>query len=350
MNVPAAGGSSSNRYQAIPVHGDPPLYPPPPASAAFKNKGKGKGRAMPDDEEKQGLSFGIRFTDGQTPDLVDLWVGHRETVRDLKRRQVDSDPLTGTAGTETDSRPRRLRLIQLGRVLPDGVLVVPFTTQLNSRRAGAGGAGIATPAAPAAAAAAGPRAQSSSSSDSDSDHDSDDAQQEAPPVWLHCSVGEPMDDEELAAETLREAAAAAAGGQQLTPLQGFDRLREAGFSDQDIENLRSEFRAHAPPDRGRTVDDEEEHQRALEEQWMSGMTGLDEAAAGGGGSGHYYSLLKGVCAGFFVPFLPLFFFRTQVFSKRYVRRLCLPPSRSCAVPCRAVIWFWFRLGGIICDL
>ncbi|GAA5973901.1 hypothetical protein JCM8115_002443, partial [Rhodotorula mucilaginosa] len=117
---------------------------------------------------------------------------------------------------------------------------------------------------------------------------------------------------------------------QLTPLQGFDRLREAGFSDQDIENLRSEFRAHAPPrgslDRDPTTTttaaaaavDDEEHQRALEEQWMSGMTGLDEAATAGssGEGGHYYSLLKGVCAGFFVPFLPLFFFRTQVFSKR----------------------------------
>lgn len=68
------------------MHEDPPLYPPPPPStaAAFKTKSKGKGRAQPDEE--QGLSFGIRFTDGQTPDLVDLWVGHRETVRDLKRR------------------------------------------------------------------------------------------------------------------------------------------------------------------------------------------------------------------------------------------------------------------------
>lgn len=86
MSVPGGGGSSSNRYQAIPMHEDPPLYPPPPPSTAtaFKNKSKGKGRAQTDEE--QGLSFGIRFTDGQTPDLVDLWVGHRETVRDLKRR------------------------------------------------------------------------------------------------------------------------------------------------------------------------------------------------------------------------------------------------------------------------
>lgn len=30
--------------------------------------------------------------------------------------------------------------------------------------------------------------------------------------------------------------------QQIVPLQGFDRLRDAGFSDEDIENMRTEFR------------------------------------------------------------------------------------------------------------
>lgn len=106
-----AGGAG--RYDPVPLHDHAALYPPrsapPPAassssssehspSAAFSagsafarrtsSKGKGKERALPDDADEggRGLSFGIRFTDGQTPDLVDLWVGHRETVRDLKRR------------------------------------------------------------------------------------------------------------------------------------------------------------------------------------------------------------------------------------------------------------------------
>lgn len=101
MSVPGGG----SRYHAIPVHDDPPLYPPPTVSASAK--GKGKGRALPDEEE-QGLSFGIRFTDGQTPDLVDLWVGHRETVRDLKRRV--RHPLLslvlGLGGADRDSHTR----------------------------------------------------------------------------------------------------------------------------------------------------------------------------------------------------------------------------------------------------
>lgn len=40
--------------------------------------------------------------------------------------------------------------------------------------------------------------------------------------------------------------------------------------------------------------------------------GLPTSAA----TGNYYSLLKGISIGFFVPFLPLFFFRTQLFTKR----------------------------------
>lgn len=75
--------ASSSRYEPV------PSYPPSRPS-------KGKGRATRDDDERMsnggdnqdhdGLSVGVRFTDGQTQDLVDLWVGARESVRDLKRR------------------------------------------------------------------------------------------------------------------------------------------------------------------------------------------------------------------------------------------------------------------------
>ncbi|GAA5978755.1 hypothetical protein JCM10908_004471 [Rhodotorula pacifica] len=418
-------------YQALPLHdSSPTLYPPPrpAATSAFSTssssasrpsfssaKGKGKARALPTDDDQDdeeageghdGMSFGVRFTDGQTPDLVDLWVGQRETVRDLKRRirilrpdtlvAKEVDPVTNVE----KERPRRLRLIQLGRVLPDGVFVVPFTVQLNARGArGGGGAPTRTPTTeegedaseddelqesgtttiPTASSlrAVGKglpgsvitgvslargsldlAAANNAAAEDDSSLDSLEKgtaaastgrkkgkgkgrrrrQQEAP-IWLHCSVGEAMEEEELEAEATAAAAAEATVAQaaqpQITPLQGFDRLREAGFSDQDIENLRAEFRANAAssgtsppplPSREEIADEserrtaaDEEHQQAMEEQWMSGMTGLEEAAGGGSSSGeggHYYSLLKGVCAGFFVPFLPLFFFRTQIFSKR----------------------------------
>lgn len=66
---------------------------------------KGKGRAIDDgddveeqdgtDDSRQdgsdlaslkGMSFSIRFTDGTTEDLVDIYVNNGEAVRDVKRR------------------------------------------------------------------------------------------------------------------------------------------------------------------------------------------------------------------------------------------------------------------------
>jgi hypothetical protein len=65
-------------------------------------KGKGKARATDNEEEDghaadseaseaedaaaKGLSFCIRFTDGTTEDLLDLYVNDGEAVRDVKRR------------------------------------------------------------------------------------------------------------------------------------------------------------------------------------------------------------------------------------------------------------------------
>lgn len=48
------------------------------------------GTGSPDDENEAaaptGLSFCVRFTDGTTADVLDLWVGEKENVREVKRR------------------------------------------------------------------------------------------------------------------------------------------------------------------------------------------------------------------------------------------------------------------------
>jgi len=124
-------------------------------------------------------------------------------------------------------------------------------------------------------------------------------------IWLHCSVGEAMDDGEIEGERIQTT--------QITPLQGFDRLREAGFSDEDIETMRQEFRSSSAA--AAVQGDDDEHARALEDQWMEGLVNQNEAAETSP-AGVYTTLLQGVCVGFFVPILPLFFFRTQVFSRR----------------------------------
>ncbi|BGP29906.1 hypothetical protein JCM10296v2_001658 [Rhodotorula toruloides] len=334
--------SSSSAGLPLPVttpdaaspHGatDPFAYPPVGVRrsnlGAAKWKGKGRATDSPsldgssdqaaDDVGRQKkLVFCVRFTDGQTEDLVDLWVGEKETVREVKRRIRLLRPDTLTE----DGKPRRLRLIQLGRLLPDGVFLLPYTLQLVSRRAKAvspnpaadvgvkeGLQAVGRGIGKVVRGTMGERVREDEMSllekGRDDERGAEDGEEEEEQVWLHCSVGEPIEEEEPVEEKDQTA--------QIAPLQGFDRLRDAGFSEQDIENLRAEFRESR-----QTEVDDEEHQRALEEQWMSGMTGQEEAVAGdSAGTGHYYSLLKGVCIGFFVPFLPLFFFRTQIFTRR----------------------------------
>ncbi|GAA5867832.1 hypothetical protein JCM1840_003459 [Sporobolomyces johnsonii] len=304
--------------------------PPPPRPSTLGASRKGKARAIELDDDAigsaapggaaledgpTGMSFSVRFTDGSTEDLLDLWVGEKETVRDVKRRLR----LLRPSSLYDADKPRRLRLIQLGRLLPDGVFLVPYTVQLLSRRAKlvqegqtqalkegleAVGRGIGKVVEVVAGEGdreeRGEKGKGKARERTGAVESEEDAR-----VWLHCSVGEAMDDEEVEGENSQPSA-------QITPLQGFDRLRDAGFSEEEIETMRAEFRET----RQAAAEDDDEHQRALEEQWMSGMTGQEEATADSSGTGHYVTLLKGVCVGFFMPFLPLFFFRTQIFSRR----------------------------------
>ncbi len=133
---------------------------------------------------------------------------------------------------------------------------------------------------------------------------------------------------------------------QIKPLRGFDRLTSAGFSEEDILNIRRQFHsrsvadyistaefpteeecASAPPHSFRfprspasnstnavtalplCVD--EEHARALEEQWIDGLG----SGSGAGGTSaesdpRARAVLNGIIIGFFFPLLPFFFLRT----------------------------------------
>ncbi|GJN88677.1 hypothetical protein Rhopal_001643-T1 [Rhodotorula paludigena] len=293
-------------------------YPPAPRRPTGAGDRKGKGRAVevgvegtgsPDDEGEAagptGLSFCVRFTDGTTADVLDLWVGEKENVREVKRRLR----LLRPDSLFEDAKPRRLRLIQLGRLLPDGVFLVPYTAQLLSKRAQlarntaerdaeqaikeglqAVGRGLGKVVRSTTTPRLGRRSEDEeldaleegrSGKDKGSDEVREATRPEEEQIWLHCSVGEVVDEDEQD-DKVQTA--------QITPLQGFDRLREAGFSDADIEDLRADFRQSRPAGA-----DNDEHQP---------------------GGGNYHALLKGCFIGFFVPFLPLFFFRTQLFTRR----------------------------------
>jgi len=143
---------------------------------------------------------------------------------------------------------------------------------------------------------------------------------------------------------------------QLTPLRGFDRLASAGFTAEDIADVRHQFHisrglggegdAH-PPDGAlqENLDDEDEHARALEEQWIDDMDGAasppDTDLSGDGGP-IYNTLLHGILLGFFFPLLPFYFMRPPrpaaffsdtyqavegpsnvIFSKRMLMAICV---------------------------
>ena len=125
---------------------------------------------------------------------------------------------------------RRLRLVHAGRILTDGIRLVPWLDALESRARNASTVANAnrSPTSPASPTAHSyPPRTSSSSRDPEPD----------PDIWIHCSIGpegEDIDEEEKQQQA------------QITPLTGFDRLASAGFSVEDIESMRRQFHAQRP--------------------------------------------------------------------------------------------------------
>jgi hypothetical protein len=88
-------------------------------------------------------------------------------------------------------------------------------------------------------------------------------------------MGEPLSDEEFEEESRENQT------QSTLPLPvGFDRLRSAGFSDEDIASLRAQFqRFHG----SRQEDDETVDVTAMEERWLDETIGLGGGASAGDG-------------------------------------------------------------------
>ena len=228
----------------------------------------------------------IPHSDAHSPqDLEELWVGERETVREVKRRVSRSSVRLVFAdvvsiqirflrpGLSPDGRPRRLRLIQLGRLLTDGVALVPYTIQLLSRRAKlveqqqslVESSEAFIESLEAVGREIGVSVREKPEKDvkgKGKQKGKDVVVDEDERVWLHCSVGEAMEDDEIEGERVQvrcngllasNRADVPRQTSQITPLQGFDKLRDAGFSEQEIATMREEFRAnagHAPIDGG----------------------------------------------------------------------------------------------------
>lgn len=123
-----------------------------------------------------------------------------------------------------DGRPRRLRLIQLGRLLTDGTFLVPWTAQLLSRRArlvrqetqGSGEAlfegaleGLEAVGREIGVSVRGEKEDASlkdvkgKGKDAEGKNALAGTEAEDNRVWLHCSVGDGMEDDEIEGERVQ---------------------------------------------------------------------------------------------------------------------------------------------------
>ncbi|KAK4685128.1 hypothetical protein P7C73_g5024, partial [Tremellales sp. Uapishka_1] len=91
--------------------------------------------------------------------------------------------------------------------------------------------------------------------------------------------------------------------------RGFDALLDAGLSADDVAMMRRQFyesRGEEVPD-GLEGGLNDEHARALEEQWIEGDLTQDTATTSS--EGLYTSILHGLLTGFMLPLTPWVFFR-----------------------------------------
>ncbi|KEP51934.1 putative transmembrane protein [Rhizoctonia solani 123E] len=246
----------------------------------LSDKAKGKQRATNDEdtELEQRRPVTIRFTESE-PDLL-LGVSSRDTIRDVKALVRSLRPLL---------ERRRLRLVHAGRLLTDGTRLVPWLEALeaHSRKSSAQNAPSRSPVS----SPTNTSFPSRKSTSSIQEHDP-----EPTDVWIHCSIG-PEGEDSDGDDKQQEP--------QIAPLRGFDRLASAGFSADDIESMRRQFHAERPE----VLDQDDEHARALEEQWVDNMDSGLPGESSNDGESMYPPYLHGILVGFFFPLIPMFFLR-----------------------------------------
>ncbi|KAL1413144.1 hypothetical protein Q8F55_000893 [Vanrija albida] len=245
----------------------------PPAAAP---KAKGKAR-----KAEAGRAVTVIFSNEEAGGNLEVWVEDGESVGHVKENIRALRP--SLAGLQ-------LRLIHAGRLLTDGILLLPWLRSLEERvrrqAAGVGGdvgevlreVGL-----------------------TDEGADKPRAPQK---VYLHCNVGGPQAaGDATPSDTAEEAAPA-------PRRRGFDALLDAGLSPEEVAQMRRQFyesRGEEVPDGLDAGDVNDEHARALEEQWIEGD--LTPATATTSTEGMYTSILHGLLIGFLIPLTPWFFFR-----------------------------------------
>ncbi|KAI9491345.1 DUF2407 C-terminal domain-containing protein [Zychaea mexicana] len=222
------------------------------------------------DEHYESVDLHIRWNEGQ--DLV-IRASPLDSIADIKQKIRHSAP---------QAQDKHIRLIRNGRVLDDarrlcGYGIGQLVRDTNSK------AKVPPP----------------------------------PPVYIHCSVSDyipptpqPRPQQSSSSSTSTATTSPNNNEPQMSPPTGFDRLRESGFSEEDIQGIRARFhRMH-----GTGGDDNSEEARNLEEQWIDNTT---ETLADGTVQGTYKEMMWGLILGFFVGIICLFWFRESVFTRRH---------------------------------
>ncbi|KDR75269.1 hypothetical protein GALMADRAFT_249265 [Galerina marginata CBS 339.88] len=227
------------------------------------------GAHAADSEEPMDISrdLVVRFTEGM-PDLT-VSVDKHDSAKDVKRQIRDQRP---------ELLNRRLRLIHSGRLLADGTSMYSLLTSVEERQ------------------------QRTHTEDGDTA-----TVGKAHTTWVHCSVGPAMAPDEEEDDSRTQTA-------QIQLVRGFDRLASLGFSPEDIDNFRRQFHSQSSSNyldlEFSTEEEYEEHARALEEQWIDSIDNAGTATLSQTDSSSS-SVIQGVLVGFFFPFMPIFFMRSQ---------------------------------------
>ncbi|KAL7275566.1 hypothetical protein RUND412_001492 [Rhizina undulata] len=225
------------------------------------------------------LSITVRFAIS-LPDLtIFIPDSQTTTLYTLKRQIREARP--------ADAGRRRLRLIYAGKVLTDGF---PLSTQIK-------------PPKP-------PPQQTPPKPDPKGKGKAKEPDEVVHKVYIHCSIGDELSDEELAKEAQDQATPAPTHTPSTLPQPlGFDRLLSAGFTEADVAALRSQFnRLHGNLG--------SEDTRILEDRWIDESAGQGQQLADGSPAGTNEDILIGTAIGFFWP-VAIFLMREEgVFTKR----------------------------------
>ncbi|ORY30538.1 hypothetical protein BCR39DRAFT_528610 [Naematelia encephala] len=216
---------------------------------------------------------------------LEIWVEDGESVGHVKDQIRALRP---------SLLPLSLRLIHSGRLLTDGILLLPWLRALEERvRRQATGLGGDVESV---------LKDAGLSEDPDETDGKTDG--EGSRVWLHCIVGGPEKDKSKVVDGAEE--------DEVAPprRRGFDVLLDAGLSRAEVQQMRRQFyesRGEEMPEGLDQGDINDEHARALEEQWIEGDLTAETATTST--EGLYTSILHGLLTGFLFPLIPWPFFR-----------------------------------------